>query len=150
MIISERDIRDENALHIAKGMLAAARTAPKGKGVDLIEAAAITGEDKQALSDYMEQLASEYGMFFIRDAGNVRDSQVVVLIGTRTRVQGLNCAHCGFPTCAEKPEKVPCEINSVDVGIAIGSAVSYAADARADSRVLFSAGLAAQKLGLLG
>jgi uncharacterized ferredoxin-like protein len=37
----------------------------------------------------------------------------------------------------------------VDVGIAIGSACSAAADLRVDSRVMFSVGLAAQKLGWL-
>ena len=150
MIISERDQRDEQALVIAKQMLVAARTAPNGKGVDLIEAFVATGEEKDALADYMETLAPEQGMFFVRDAGCVRSAQAVVLIGTRAKVQGLNCAHCGFATCAEKPQAVPCEINSVDVGIALGSAASCAADARVDSRILYSAGFAAQKRGLLG
>ena len=44
---------------------------------------------------------------------------------------------------------VPCAINSVDLGIAIGSACATAADLRVDTRVMFSAGLAAQRLGLL-
>ena len=39
---------------------------------------------------------------------------------------------------------------SVDLGIAIGSACAMAADMRVDTRVMFSAGLAAQRLGLLG
>ncbi len=61
----------------------------------------------------------------------------------------LNCGHCGFPTCAGRPEGVPCAINSVDVGIAIGSACATAADMRVDTRVMFSAGLAAQRLNYL-
>jgi len=44
---------------------------------------------------------------------------------------------------------VPCAINSVDVGIALGSACSVAADRRVDSRVMFSVGRVAQELGLL-
>ncbi len=40
-------------------------------------------------------------------------------------------------------EGVPCAINSIDVGIAIGSACATAADMRVDTRVMFSAGLAA-------
>jgi uncharacterized ferredoxin-like protein len=44
---------------------------------------------------------------------------------------------------------VPCAINSVDVGIAIGSACATAADNRVDTRVMFSAGLAAQRLNIL-
>ena len=49
-----------------------------------------------------------------------------------------------------KPLDVPCAINSVDVGIAIGSACAMAADCRVDTRVMFSAGYAAQRLGWLG
>lgn len=60
---------------------------------------------------------------------------------------GLDCGHCGYATCAEKPQGNPCAINCIDVGIAIGSAVSRAADMRVDSRVLFSAGLAAEARG---
>lgn len=44
---------------------------------------------------------------------------------------------------------MPCAINSVDVGIALGSACSKAADYRVDTRILFSAGLAAQRLEVL-
>ena len=40
-------------------------------------------------------------------------------------------------------------MNSIDVGIAIGSACSKIADMRLDSRVLFSAGWAARRLNLV-
>ena len=151
MIADERSLRDEQALDIAKKMLVAARTAPKGKGVDIIECAVVTGDDKEALAREMEAYSAEVGFkFLLRDASNVRQSQCVVLVGTRTQVQGLNCGHCGFPTCAEKPAEVPCEINSVDVGIALGSAAATAADFRVDTRIMFSAGMAAQRLGMLG
>lgn len=65
------------------------------------------------------------------------------------QAQGLNCGHCGFATCGERPDGVPCAINSVDVGIALGAACSKACDYRVDTRVMFSAGLAAQRLDLL-
>ena len=84
------------------------------------------------------------------DADNVLSAEAVVILGTRQQVQGLNCAHCGFDTCVEKPAEVPCTINSVDLGIAIGSACATASDLRLDTRVMFSAGLAAQRLGWLG
>lgn len=151
MINNERELREEQALDIAKKMMVAARTAPKGKGVDIIECAVVTGEDKETLAAEMEAYSKETGYkFLLRDANNVRQSQCVVLVGTRAQVQALNCGHCGFPTCGEKPTAVPCEINSVDVGIALGSAVALAADFRVDSRIMFSAGIAAQRLGLLG
>ena len=44
---------------------------------------------------------------------------------------------------------VPCALNTVDVGIAVGSACAMAADLRVDTRVMFSAGLAAQRLDWL-
>ena len=84
------------------------------------------------------------------DANCVRQSLCVALVGTRTKPQGLNCGYCGFPTCAEKPQEAPCEINAVDVGIALGAAVSRAQAFGVDTRIMFSAGQAAWKLGLLG
>lgn len=151
MLESERDLRDEQALDIARKMLVAARTAPKGKGVDIVECAVIAAEHAEELACEMEAIAAERGhKFFLRDANNVRQAQAVVLIGTRSQLMGLDCGHCGYATCAEKPQANPCAINCIDVGIAIGSAVSRAADMRVDSRVLFSAGLAAERLGLLG
>ena len=39
MIQNERDCRHEHVLDVARQMLTAARTAPKGKGIDVIEAA---------------------------------------------------------------------------------------------------------------
>ena len=131
-------------------MMTAARTAPKGKGVDIIEVALVTDEDIKKLSEQLISLSEEKGMkFFLRDADNILSAECVLLIGTRELAQGLNCGHCGFPTCAERSAGVPCALNSVDVGIAIGSACATAADHRVDTRVMFSAGLAAQHLDIL-
>lgn len=151
MILNERDIQQQQALQAACQMMTAARTAPKGKGFDLIETVTITAEDIHALSKEMLRLQKENGLeFFLRDAENILSAAAVVLIGTRSKVQGLNCLHCGYNTCVEKPDSVPCAINSIDVGIAIGSACAMAAQLCVDTRVMFSAGLAAQKLGILG
>ena len=150
MIQNERTLRHEQVLAIARQMMVAARTAPKGKGIDIIEVALVTDEDIRRLSDLMIAMSQENGMkFFLRDADNILSAECIVLIGTHEQAQGLNCAHCGFATCGERPEGVPCAINSVDVGIAIGSACATAADHRVDTRVMFSAGLAAQSLILL-
>lgn len=151
MIQNERETRHEYMLHAVRQMMTAARTAPKGKGVDIIEVAMVTDEDIRSLSDKLIQMAGETGLkFFLRDADNLLNAEAVLIIGTMQQVHGLNCAHCGFDTCAEKPQEVPCAINSVDLGIAIGSACATAADLRLDTRVMFSAGLAAQELGFLG
>ena len=152
MITDERRIRHDQAIDIAQKMLVAARTAPKGKGADIVECAVIDGEDVEHLAREMERMAGERAgyAFFARDAGNLRASECTVLIGTREKAQALDCGHCGYPTCGDRAKGVPCAINSVDVGIALGSACSKAADYRVDTRVLFSAGLAAQRIGMLG
>ena len=130
--------------------MTAARTAPKGKGIDIVEVALVTGDDLKTLSNRMIALAEEQGMkFFLRDADNILSAECVVLIGTREQAQGLNCGHCGYALCGDRPAGVPCAINTVDVGIAIGSACATAADNRVDTRVMFSAGLAAQRLNWL-
>jgi uncharacterized ferredoxin-like protein len=119
--------------------------------MDIIEIAMITDDDIRRLSDEMCNLAGETGLQFVfRDAANILHAEAILLIGTVQQTHGLNCAHCGYATCGEKPEAVPCAINTVDVGIAIGSACATAADFRVDTRVMFSAGLAAQRLRFLG
>lgn len=150
MILNERKTRHEHVLRIAQQMMTAARTAPKGKGADVIEIAMITDEDIKKLSDEMIAVHKENGFkFFLRDADNILNAECVLLIGTCEHFHGLNCGHCGYSTCAGRPEGVPCAIVNVDVGIAIGSACATAADNRVDTRVMFSAGLAAQRLGIL-
>ena len=147
MILNERDARHEHVLQVARQMMTAARTAPKGKGIDIIEVALITDEEIKQLSDTMIAMVEEHGMkFFLRDADNILSAECVVLIGTREQTQGLNC---GFTTCDGRTGGVPCALNSIDVGIAIGSACAMAADLRVDTRVMFSAGLAAQRLNWL-
>ncbi|WP_304401661.1 DUF2148 domain-containing protein, partial [uncultured Alistipes sp.] len=98
------------------------------------------------------EAGEENGMkFFLRDADNIRQAQAVVLVGSRSMPIGLDCGYCGFASCAAKNEHpaVPCALNSVDLGIAIGSMTAQAADLRVDCRVMYSVGAAAQRIGLL-
>lgn len=149
MIIDERDIRKERVMEVGRRMMTAARTAPKGKGLDLVEVCMVTDEDVIRISDKMKEIFEENGFkFFLRDAENILSADAVILIGTREEAMGLNCGHCGYARCADRANGVPCALNTVDVGIAIGSACATAADCRVDTRVMFSAGLAAQHLGL--
>ncbi len=152
MILNQREDRNSHVINVARHMMNAARTAPKGKGIDVIEIALVEGEDDlKTLSNKMIEISDATGMkFFLRDAENICQGQCVVLIGTRQELMGLNCAHCGYSTCAEKPTATPCALNSIDIGIAVGSACATASDMRVDTRVMFSAGLAAQQLSWLG
>ena len=132
MILNERESRHEHVLHVARQMMTAARTAPKGKGVDIIEIAMVTDGNINILSEMMVKMVAEHGMkFFLRDAENILNAECVLLIGTHEQAQGLNCGHCGYATCVSRKEGVPC------------------ADNRVDTRVMFSAGLAAQRLNWL-
>lgn len=151
MIENERLIRHNAVVEMAHQMMIAARTAPKGKGVDVIEIALVSERaDLETLAEAMRRRADESGMkFLIRDAENILSGEAVLLIGTRSEPLGLNCAYCGFESCVAKPQQVPCAINSVDVGIAIGAACSKAADLRLDTRVMFSAGWCSQSLNWL-
>lgn len=148
MILDERNARQQLVEEAAKKIMIASRTAPKGKGVDVIEVFMVTGEEICQLSDEMRRIGWKTGMkFYLRDADNILLAEAVILIGTRDHCQGLNCLRCGFEHCADRPKEVPCAINTIDVGIAVGSACAMAADLRLDTRVMHSAGMAAMNLG---
>jgi uncharacterized ferredoxin-like protein len=152
MLINERETRRERLLQVANEMMTAARTAPKGKGFDIIEVLLATDETIEVLSKAMIEYSEKSGLkFLLRDAENILQSEAIVLIGTKQQIHNLNCGYCGFESCAAKNEfpNVPCALNSVDVGIAIGSACSVAADKRVDNRIMFSVGRVAQELGMM-
>ena len=163
MIYNERTQRHEQVIAAARQMMIAARTAPKARGVDIIEIALIEGDELKALADRMVEIGNERNRpSFLRDAGNVLQAECIVAIGTRYHSLGLNCGHCGFATCAEREHsnsqfstpnsqfQVPCSLNSIDVGIAVGSACAIAADLRLDTRVMYSIGVAVEQLGWIG
>lgn len=152
MIYNERDLRPEVVRSLAEAVMVAARTAPKAKGRDLVEIAMVTEDDIYALAAAMRRVSERTGLkFLLRDADNIERAQAVILIGTREAgsVCGLNCGYCGSATCEAKPCEVPCVMNSIDVGIAIGSACAKVADLRLDSRVMFSVGWAAKLEGVM-
>ncbi len=153
--INENELRHDALLDIARKMVLAARTAPKARGVNNIALSILTGSDIQSLANTMLEIGKkEDNHIFIRDANNIVDSgKVVVIMGTRIKSLGLKtCGLCGFPDCAAKDKEpdVPCAFNTGDLGIAIGSAVSVAMDARIDNRIMYTIGVAALKMGLLG
>ena len=148
------DMEMRAALNAAAQICAAARTAPKARGVDVIRTLVLTDADKAALTAEMRRVGTEMGAAFVlRDADNVDAAQAIVLIGALEGKRGLNdlCGYCHFANCAECEQKGGmCAMDGVDVGIALGSAAAMAADLRMDNRILFSAGRAAINLKLLG
>lgn len=150
MIINQRDDRHAAVIDACKAMMIAARTAPKARGVDIVECAVVADDDLARLSEAMMGLYKQTGRgVFERDSRNILHGDAVVIIGTPTREMGLNCGLCGSPTCDAKSKSVPCAFNDIDLGIAVGSAVSVAADHRLDTRVMYSAGMGALALNLL-
>lgn len=99
MILNERESRHEHVLHVARQMMTAARTAPKGKGVDIIEIAMVTDGDINILSEMMVKMVAEHGMkFFLRDAENILNAECVLLIryprtGARIELWSLWICH---------------------------------------------------------
>ncbi|MDR1590109.1 MAG: DUF2148 domain-containing protein [Oscillospiraceae bacterium] len=156
MYIDSKTAEGQAVLEAARAMCAAARTAPKACGTDELDTAILTGEDKDALATKMREIGTalgDKGGFFIRDAGNVDESAAVVLIGAKyeTRKLGKLCGLCGFDGCTEcKRAGATCVFTPMDLGIALGSAVAVAADRRLDNRMMFTAGKAADALGMLG
>lgn len=153
-ILFEEDLKKDAVLDVARAMMTAARTAPKAKGVDHLRIAFVNKEGREALVEEMQRMVEnkEADSFFLRDALNLESSDGLILIGTSIHPMRLNhCGLCGFKNCDEKDLHIhaPCAFNTGDLGIAVGSAVSIAADNRVDNRVMFSVGMAAKKLSLL-
>lgn len=148
MIYNERNVRQDAVIEAARQIMIAARTAPKAKGVDILEVMTITGDEIVRLSEEMRKVHEENGFeFFLRDADNILQAEAVILIGTREQCHGMNCMRCGYEMCGMRPSSVPCALNTIDVGIAVGSACAAATDLRIDTRVMHSAGIAAMRPG---
>ena len=144
----------EGVKRVAEMMCVAARTAPKARGIDNIITAVVgDGPEKEALAAEMRRYGEEVGAaFFLRDAQNLEDAEICVLIGTELkRLEIPGCRFCGHDGCEESEKAgARCAYNAGDLGIAVGSAVSVAADCRVDNRIMYTAGTAAVHLGLLG
>ena len=134
----------EVLLDVATKMCIAARTAPKANGLDSIVTAIVYGDELNKIREEMLRVGTERSLqYFIRDAGNT-EGKVVVLIGTKPKEQ----AH-GFED-GESDEVAVKESSAIDLGIAIGSAVSVAKSLCVDNRVMYSVGRAAKNLNILG
>ena len=126
-------------------MAAAARTAPKTRGIDNIKVLAIDDEPtKQKLIAKMREIAgTENRPSLARDAGNIENSPAVLVIGVAANTAGLNCGFCGQPTCEALEEGGGiCAFNSMDLGIATASAAEIAGRFHLDNRVMYSIGRA--------
>ena len=139
---------------VAGRMMVAARTAPKGKGIDNLVMKLVEGEELKKISENLHALGTRIDHAgFIRDAKNILSASLMLLLGTRIRPMGLKkCGMCGFSGCEEKSKhtSVPCVFNAGDLGIALGSAVSVAMDNRVDNRIMYTVGQTVLEMGIMG
>lgn len=153
-MITQHDAVYKAVLHAASAMCAAAITAPKACGRDSVLAAVLTGDEIGCLAARMDELEAgrnKHIPIFSRDASLLRACEAVVLLGTKRTCRALNCGLCGDQSCAAAVAGGHhCAFDDIDLGIALGSAVSVAADLRMDNRILYTAGTAAMDLHLLG
>ncbi|MFC2008567.1 ferredoxin domain-containing protein [Chloroflexota bacterium] len=154
---------------VARMMAAAARTAPKTRGVDTVKTMVVDGDDLETIATAMEDATpgrpDTIQASMRRDANNVRQSACVVLMGVTGAPKKpeipLDCGACGFETCdglanarnrrrGEDDFSGPvCAFASIDLGLALGSAVKLAADHGIDNRIMYTMGVGASKLGWL-
>ena len=156
---------ESDAVKTVAGLMAlAARTAPKAVGIDSLTIEVVTGKDLEKIGEKMIGIAKETGMDFFRINGEqVKASNALVLIGVSgTKPLGLNCGGCGYSTCNEMAQAIVaakshktdyagpnCVFKVTDLGIAVGSAAKTASIHNADNRIMYSAGVAAMKLGII-
>ena len=150
MIYKSEETEKNAVMRTAELMTAAARTAPKACGVDLIKTIILDGEDKSRLTAAMREIAAEINEpHFTRDAVCVDACHCVILVGAGIKPRGLNCGMCGADNCAAAAKgSIACVFSASDLGIAVCSAAAAAMDHRIDNRILFTAGKAALRLKL--
>jgi uncharacterized ferredoxin-like protein len=160
-ILDGREQERQGVMETANLMVVSARTSPKSGGVDDILTAVVYGAEVEALAADMEKIATERKVErWSQQAPNVRDSDVIVLIGVRgTKRYLTNCGACGYGSCEEfeKAEKrlrqdfdgPTCMFKALDLGIAIGSAAKTASLHNVDNRIFYRIGVAAKRLNYL-
>lgn len=153
MIMKNPEMKEEVLIKLAEEVCLAIRTAPKAKGIDNLTTMIVSGKEKNLIADKMVEISKKYNhQGQLRDSENIRQAQVLILLGTKIGPIDLKlCSLCGNKNCAETRAKNGiCIFNPHDLGIALGAAVSKLADLRIDNRVMYSVGLAALEMNLLG
>jgi uncharacterized ferredoxin-like protein len=160
-VLEGREQERQGILVTANLMVVAARTAPKAGGKDDILTAVVDGPEIGAMAADMQRLTVERNEpAWAKQAGIIAGAEAVVLIGVRgTKSYVTNCGACGCKSCAdftngEKREGQDfegpnCIFKTLDLGIAVCSAVKIAGILNADNRIYYRIGVAARRLRYL-
>lgn len=148
-MLREEKIIEKALAQAGLSMLARAKTAPKAKGVEHLEYILLEKEDFPALIEEMNKQALKHDIpFFIRDANNLENTPMLLLIGCIDEPRNVpNCGFCGYADCIEnRKHRGRCVYPNIDLGIALGSALSLGQSLGVDSRIMMSVGKAAMNL----
>jgi uncharacterized ferredoxin-like protein len=146
-----KSIQESALKDVAEFMCLSARTAPKAKGQDNLVIIILDEKDKKRIIQQMKKIGKEQSRpGCLRDAENIKNSKNIIVVGTKSKPLGLNCGFCGYPTCkALSKTKGVCAYNTMDLGIALGSAAGVASSFHADNRLMYSIGKAAMDCGMI-
>lgn len=148
------------------------RTAPKSAGVDDIAYKILSDSEKKDITAEFKRFCRllqkgktedekrAIELDWHSDAGAIDKSDCLILVGVKGRNPlGMNCGGCGFKGCGEflkaaAPQTIHmpgpfCMFKLLDLGIALSSAAKAASSLDIDNRVMYRAGLAGYRLGLL-
>jgi uncharacterized ferredoxin-like protein len=160
---------------IAKLMAVSGRTAPKSGGIDHVRIIIAGSREQKSIAATMKKIGEEIcrklsdnklgkavRLDWQSDARTITESGLLMLIGVEGRkILGLNCGGCGFPACSQmlKYPRVSlaesmlsgpyCIFKVMDLSIAVGSAAKTAMEHNVDNRLMYKAGVAALRLGIL-
>jgi len=147
-----KSIKKTALKNVSEFMCTAARTAPKTRGKDNLVISLLSEADKKKVVTQMKKISKRDNRPSCgRDANNLKNVDDIMIIATKKAVLGLDCGFCGYASCKDLAKtKGVCAYNSMDLGIALGSAVSVASAFHVDNRLMFSIGKAVIELNLLG
>ena len=151
-MLSDEKIFEPALAQAAVAMVGRAKTAPKARGIDHLVYRIAEKDDVAALSREIERLGMEKDVpFFIRDSRNIQDLDYIILIGAKDLARGVpQCGFCGYENCGHKLKNIGrCAYDLIDLGLAVGSALSLGQSLGIDTRVMYTLGKAAMSLGYL-
>ncbi len=139
-MISEKKVFKENIRNAALAMISRAKSAPKAKGVDNLVYYLLEKNDIKKVSKKLEDLAIEKDIpFFLRDSKNISNLDYIVLIGLKK---------ASDKTYKKLKIEDNVHFDSVNLGIALGSAVSVANLYGIDTRIMYTIGYAIRNMDI--
>ncbi len=140
-------------IQTAELMCAAARTAPKTKGIDLLSVFYLMPDEFGPVLDEMRAMSLKYDHLrpqrpYERDVICLQQAACLVVIASRRRLMDIaGCDACGFtgePNGCKAAAKAgaACVYNAKDLGIALSSAALVAHWRLIDNRIIDTAGRA--------